>query len=107
MPCGPQGNSVTAAVVPGATRPGRIAEDTAAPAENIPAAFWTNLQAAEALPAHTGWHAGQCRWSHFQRATGSSGAPSRWPYTNSPALAADRPAPASGEPEYPAVGRPP
>ncbi|MFJ2058654.1 aldo/keto reductase [Streptomyces sp. NPDC087908] len=36
----------SAAVIPGATRPGRIAEDTAALAENVPAAFWTDLRAA-------------------------------------------------------------
>ncbi|MEU8484892.1 aldo/keto reductase [Streptomyces sp. NPDC048641] len=34
----------TAAVVPGATRPGRIAEDIAALNENVPAAFWTALR---------------------------------------------------------------
>ncbi|MFH9671962.1 aldo/keto reductase [Streptomyces sp. NPDC017405] len=33
-----------AAVVPGATRPSRIAEDTAALNEDIPAAFWTELR---------------------------------------------------------------
>lgn len=33
-----------AAVVPGATRPSRIAEDTAALNEGIPAAFWTELR---------------------------------------------------------------
>ncbi|GAA5608393.1 aldo/keto reductase [Streptomyces griseus] len=37
---------VTAAVIPGATRPSRIAEDTAALSEDIPAAFWTDLRAA-------------------------------------------------------------
>ncbi|MER5946781.1 aldo/keto reductase [Streptomyces sp. NPDC001904] len=36
----------SAAVVPGATRPGRIAEDTAALNETVPAAFWTDLRAA-------------------------------------------------------------
>ncbi|MFE6711494.1 aldo/keto reductase [Streptomyces sp. NPDC057695] len=36
----------SAAVIPGATRPGRIAEDTAALAESVPAAFWTDLRAA-------------------------------------------------------------
>lgn len=36
----------SAAVIPGATRPSRIAEDTAALAEEIPAAFWTDLRAA-------------------------------------------------------------
>jgi D-threo-aldose 1-dehydrogenase len=35
-----------AAVVPGATRPSRIAEDTAALTEKIPAAFWHELRAA-------------------------------------------------------------
>jgi len=34
-----------AAVVPGATRPSRIAEDTAALTEKIPAAFWQELRA--------------------------------------------------------------
>ncbi|MFG3365986.1 aldo/keto reductase [Streptomyces sp. NPDC048156] len=34
----------TAAVVPGATRPGRIAEDIAALNESVPAAFWTALR---------------------------------------------------------------
>ncbi|MFG3268652.1 MULTISPECIES: aldo/keto reductase [Streptomyces] len=37
---------VAAAVIPGATRPSRIAEDTAALNETIPAAFWTDLRAA-------------------------------------------------------------
>ncbi|MBM4832443.1 MULTISPECIES: aldo/keto reductase [Actinomycetes] len=37
---------VAAAVIPGATRPSRVAEDTAALNENIPAAFWTDLRAA-------------------------------------------------------------
>ncbi|MER7834143.1 aldo/keto reductase [Streptomyces sp. NPDC095602] len=35
-----------AAVIPGATRPSRIAEDTSALNESIPAAFWTDLRAA-------------------------------------------------------------
>lgn len=35
-----------AAVIPGATRPSRIAEDTAALNENIPTAFWTDLRAS-------------------------------------------------------------
>ncbi|MFH9826483.1 aldo/keto reductase [Streptomyces bobili] len=35
-----------AAVIPGATRPSHIAEDTAALNETIPAAFWTDLRAA-------------------------------------------------------------
>ncbi|MFE3505436.1 aldo/keto reductase [Kitasatospora sp. NPDC059160] len=36
----------TAAVIPGATRPSRIAEDTAALNETVPAAFWHDLRAA-------------------------------------------------------------
>ena len=32
-------------MIPGATRPSRIAEDLAALAEPIPAAFWTELRA--------------------------------------------------------------
>ncbi|MFD8755133.1 aldo/keto reductase [Kitasatospora sp. NPDC059577] len=36
----------SAAVIPGATRPGRIAEDTAALNETVPAAFWQDLRAA-------------------------------------------------------------
>ncbi|WPB94737.1 aldo/keto reductase [Streptomyces malaysiensis] len=36
----------TAAVIPGATRPSRIAEDVAALGETIPAAFWTELSEA-------------------------------------------------------------
>ncbi|WP_306312491.1 aldo/keto reductase [Streptomyces hydrogenans] len=36
----------SAAVIPGATRPSRIAEDTAALNEKVPAAFWTDLRAA-------------------------------------------------------------
>ncbi|EXU69691.1 D-threo-aldose 1-dehydrogenase [Streptomyces sp. PRh5] len=35
-----------AAVIPGATRPSRIAEDVAALDENVPAAFWTELREA-------------------------------------------------------------
>ncbi|MGW2225044.1 aldo/keto reductase [Streptomyces formicae] len=35
----------SAAVVPGATRPSRIAEDTAALNETVPAAFWTDVRA--------------------------------------------------------------
>jgi D-threo-aldose 1-dehydrogenase len=34
----------TAAVIPGATKPSRIAEDVAALGETIPAAFWTDLR---------------------------------------------------------------
>ncbi|MFF9670108.1 aldo/keto reductase [Streptomyces eurythermus] len=37
---------VTAAVIPGATRPSRIAEDLAALNETVPAAFWHDLRAA-------------------------------------------------------------
>ncbi|MGW8365399.1 aldo/keto reductase [Streptomyces wedmorensis] len=36
----------SAAVIPGATRPSRIAEDTAALAETVPSAFWTDLREA-------------------------------------------------------------
>ncbi|MER7708106.1 aldo/keto reductase [Kitasatospora sp. NPDC097605] len=36
----------TAAVIPGATKPSRIAEDTAALTEAVPAAFWQDLRAA-------------------------------------------------------------
>lgn len=36
----------SAAVVPGATRPSRIAEDAAALDETVPAAFWTDVRAA-------------------------------------------------------------
>lgn len=35
----------TAAAIPGATKPGRIAEDVAALTERIPAAFWADLRA--------------------------------------------------------------
>ncbi|CAL9297059.1 aldo/keto reductase [Streptomyces sp. SudanB182_2057] len=38
---------VTAAVIPGATRPSRIAEDLAALNETVPAAFWHDLRAAD------------------------------------------------------------
>ncbi|MFE4519992.1 aldo/keto reductase [Kitasatospora sp. NPDC056783] len=37
---------VSAAVIPGATKPSRIAEDTAALDETVPAAFWADLRAA-------------------------------------------------------------
>ncbi|MFF8883021.1 aldo/keto reductase, partial [Streptomyces flaveolus] len=37
---------VAAAVIPGATRPSRIAEDLAALDETVPAAFWSDLRAA-------------------------------------------------------------
>jgi D-threo-aldose 1-dehydrogenase len=39
-------NPAVAAVIPGASRPDRIAEDSAALAETIPAAFWTDLREA-------------------------------------------------------------
>jgi D-threo-aldose 1-dehydrogenase len=39
-------NPAVAAVIPGASRPGRIAEDRAALAERIPAGFWRELRAA-------------------------------------------------------------
>ncbi len=39
-------NPAVAAVIPGASRPGRIAEDSAALAERIPADFWRELRAA-------------------------------------------------------------
>jgi D-threo-aldose 1-dehydrogenase len=38
-----------AAVIPGASRPGRIAEDVAALSENIPAAFWQALRDARLI----------------------------------------------------------
>ncbi|MFF9373105.1 aldo/keto reductase [Streptomyces griseoluteus] len=41
----------TAAVVPGATRPSRIAEDVAALHETVPAAFWTDLRAENLISA--------------------------------------------------------
>ncbi|MFD0118815.1 aldo/keto reductase [Streptomyces sp. NPDC058320] len=41
----------TAAVVPGATRPSRIAEDVAALQENVPAAFWTALRDEQLIAA--------------------------------------------------------
>jgi len=37
-------NPAVAAVIPGASRPGRIAEDRAALEENVPAAFWRDLR---------------------------------------------------------------
>ncbi|WP_349295432.1 aldo/keto reductase (plasmid) [Thioclava sp. 'Guangxiensis'] len=40
-------NPAVSAVIPGASRPSRIAEDTAALRETIPAAFWADLRAAE------------------------------------------------------------
>ena len=39
-------NPAVAAVIPGASRPGRIAEDRAALEENIPAEFWRELRGA-------------------------------------------------------------
>ncbi|MFF1356609.1 aldo/keto reductase [Streptomyces sp. NPDC058297] len=41
----------SAAVVPGATRPSRIAEDIAALDENVPAAFWTALRDQQLIAA--------------------------------------------------------
>ncbi|WP_405551484.1 aldo/keto reductase [Streptomyces sp. NBC_01171] len=41
----------TAAVVPGATKPSRIAEDVAALHETVPAAFWADLRAANLISA--------------------------------------------------------
>lgn len=41
----------TAAVVPGATRPSRIAEDVAALGEDVPAAFWSALRAEKLITA--------------------------------------------------------
>ncbi|MFD7881554.1 aldo/keto reductase [Streptomyces bauhiniae] len=41
----------TAAVVPGATRPSRIAEDVAALHETVPAAFWADLRAEGLISA--------------------------------------------------------
>lgn len=37
-------NPAVAAVIPGASRPGRIAEDSAALAETVPADFWRELR---------------------------------------------------------------
>ncbi|MFE6871394.1 aldo/keto reductase [Kitasatospora sp. NPDC057692] len=49
---------VSAAVIPGATKPSRITEDTAALGEDVPAAFWTDLRASglvsPAAPLPTG-----------------------------------------------------
>lgn len=39
-------NPAVAAVIPGASRPDRIAEDRAALEETVPAAFWQELRAA-------------------------------------------------------------
>jgi len=41
-----------AAVIPGASRPGRIAEDVAALSEQIPAAFWQALRDAQLISLH-------------------------------------------------------
>ncbi|MEU2602370.1 aldo/keto reductase [Streptomyces hirsutus] len=42
----------TAAVIPGATRPSRIAEDIAALSENVPVAFWAALRDEKLIAAH-------------------------------------------------------
>lgn len=42
----------TAAVIPGATRPSRIAEDIAALSESVPAAFWAALRDEKLIAAH-------------------------------------------------------
>ncbi|MFF0110553.1 aldo/keto reductase [Streptomyces hirsutus] len=42
----------TAAVIPGATRPSRIAEDIAALSESIPVAFWAALRDEKLIAAH-------------------------------------------------------
>ena len=42
----------TAAVIPGATRPSRIAEDVAALAESVPVAFWAALRDEKLIAAH-------------------------------------------------------
>ena len=39
-------NPAVAAVIPGASRPGRIAEDSAALQETVPADFWRELRQA-------------------------------------------------------------
>lgn len=43
----PLANPAVAAVIPGASRPGRIAEDRAALEETVPAAFWRDLRDAK------------------------------------------------------------
>lgn len=43
----PLANPAVAAVIPGASRPSRIAEDRAALEETVPAAFWRNLRDAK------------------------------------------------------------
>ncbi|WP_406466642.1 aldo/keto reductase [Streptomyces hirsutus] len=42
----------TAAVIPGATRPSRIAEDIAALSESVPVAFWAALRDEKLIAAH-------------------------------------------------------
>ncbi|MEV0305006.1 aldo/keto reductase [Streptomyces prasinus] len=42
----------TAAVIPGATRPSRIAEDVAALSESVPVAFWAALRDEKLIAAH-------------------------------------------------------
>ncbi|HWK96433.1 MAG TPA: aldo/keto reductase [Pseudolabrys sp.] len=44
-------NPAVAAVIPGASRPDRIAEDSAALKEKVPAAFWQELRAAKLVNA--------------------------------------------------------
>lgn len=44
-------NPAVAAVIPGASRPGRIAEDRAALQESVPAAFWRDLREAKLVHA--------------------------------------------------------
>ncbi|RPK61547.1 Pyridoxal 4-dehydrogenase [Streptomyces sp. ADI96-15] len=41
----------SAAVIPGATRPSRIAEDVAALQEDVPTAFWADLRASGLVSA--------------------------------------------------------
>ena len=43
----PLANPAVAAVIPGASRPSRIAEDRAALEENVPSAFWRDLRDAK------------------------------------------------------------
>ena len=44
-------NPAVAAVIPGASRPARIAEDRAAFEETVPAAFWRDLREAGLVDA--------------------------------------------------------
>ena len=44
-------NPAVAAVIPGASRPERIAEDSAALKENVPAAFWHALRKGDVVDA--------------------------------------------------------